>query len=102
MFWGVKNNKIFLNIRLQPNAAAQRVGGVFVDADGISFLKIAVVAVPEKGKANKELITLLSCLSKLPKFAFTIISGETDRYKKIEVAVELSDGLEALLNRLGA
>ena len=101
MFWLEKNGKLVLNVRLTPSASSRRVGGLFVDADGVSFLKISVVAVPEKGKANKELIAYLSSLLKLPKSAFNIIYGETDRYKKIEIDADVSDTLKNTLNSLG-
>lgn len=51
--------------------------------DGTEFLKINIISVPEKGKANQELIAWLSKKLKTAKSNITIISGELDRYKKI-------------------
>jgi len=48
-------------------------------------LRVRLNAVPEKGKANKELIALLSKELKIPKRDITILQGETSRLKKIEV-----------------
>lgn len=52
-------------------------------ADGQTALKFSVTAPPEDGKANKELITLLSREWRLPKAAFSLLSGDTNRQKVI-------------------
>ena len=44
-----------------------------------------LVSVPEKGKANKELISFLAKKLGLAKSQITIVGGETDRYKKIRI-----------------
>jgi len=69
------------------------------DAKGEAFLKINVISVPEKGKANKELLDFLSKMLDIAKSSIKIISGETDRYKKlmIETNVDLENKLENLL-----
>lgn len=51
--------------------------------NGDDFLKINIISVPEKGKANQELISWLSKKLKTAKSDFEIISGELDRLKKI-------------------
>jgi uncharacterized protein (TIGR00251 family) len=56
-----------------------------MDANNDVFLKISVVSVPEKGKANKELITFLAKKLKIAKSDFEIISGELDKWKKIRI-----------------
>lgn len=98
MFFEVKENSVVLRVRLTPNAAAMKVGGVFEDADGVVYLKASVTAVPEKGKANKDLIALLSKKLKLPKGAFEIVAGETDRYKKLEICGDVGTIVSALEN----
>ena len=79
---------IILNVRLTPNAATAQIKGCFVGADGVEFLKVSVLSVPEKGKANKELIDLLAKSLKLAKSKIELISGEADRYKKLLLADE--------------
>lgn len=54
-----------------------------VDAGGEFFLKISLNAIPEKGRANKELLKFLAEKLHFPKQNFSIISGVTDHYKKI-------------------
>ena len=76
-----------------------KTNGVMEDAKGETFLKINVISVPEKGKANKELLDFLSKMLDIAKSSIKIISGETDRYKKlmIETNVDLENKLENLL-----
>ncbi len=76
-----------LHVRLTPNASVARVAGFEPNADGQEQLKAYVTVVPENGKANKALIQILSKLLKLPKSAFEIIRGETDRNKVLRVSV---------------
>lgn len=77
---------ILLRVRLTPNASSCGVKGTFVDGDGKAFLRIQVISVPEKGKANKELIAYLAKVLHFPKSAFEIAGGELDRYKRIVIA----------------
>ncbi|MFR1031928.1 MAG: DUF167 family protein [Alphaproteobacteria bacterium] len=60
-----------------------RARGVFTDADGAEYLKISVVSIPEKGKANKELLSFLAKRLKTAKSNFEIISGASERCKRI-------------------
>lgn len=72
-----------MRVRLTPNSSCCKVLGYFAGADGLDWLKVAVISVPEKGKANKELIAYLAKSLKIAKAKVEIISGELDRYKKI-------------------
>jgi uncharacterized protein len=89
-----KNSKRWiLALRAVPNAPATEVVGW--DA---GELKVKVQAVPEDGKANKELIRFLSKTAGIPRSAITLQSGETSRHKRLVV-----DGMdeETFLMRLG-
>ncbi len=74
-----------LFVKVKPNASSNEIAGVLEDADGQTWLKLKVTTVPEKGKANKDVIALLARKLKLPKSVFQIIAGETDRSKKVLV-----------------
>ena len=50
-----------------------------------NFLKIKLKAVPEKGKANIELIKFLAKHFKTAKSNIKIVKGETGRNKIIEI-----------------
>lgn len=89
-----------LRIRVSPNASKCATKGIFLDANGAQFLKVALVAQPEKGKANQELIKFLSKWIGVSKSCFTIISGETDRYKKISLQVSHDVQLEQIFYQM--
>lgn len=72
-----------LAVKITPNAQNLAVKGIFCDAEGKDFLRISVVSVPEKGKANKELIKFLSKELNISKGDIEIVSGETAHIKKI-------------------
>ena len=92
-----KNEKGYvLRVRLQPNSSLCEVRGVFASPEG-DFLKISVISVPEKGKANKELLDFLAKKLKVGKSELEIISGELDRYKKI--LIKTTDETTATLIR---
>lgn len=55
------------------------------DGEGEETIKIRIKAVPEKGKANEELIKFLSKELKLPRENFKILSGKTEQLKLIKV-----------------
>lgn len=55
-----------LLVRLTPKAAQNKVQGWATDETGQKILKASVTAVPEKGKANEALITLLAKTLKIP------------------------------------
>lgn len=74
---------LLINIRLTPKAAKNAITGWTTDADGQPVLKASVTAVPEKGKANTALITLLARSWKLPKTSLILVRGETDRNKTL-------------------
>lgn len=69
-----------LEIKVVPSSGKQRI---VRDKNG--QLKCFLIAAPEKGKANKELIELVSKLLKIPKKELDIISGETTRIKRIAI-----------------
>ncbi len=74
-------NGVRLRIKLTPKAARDMIGDRFEDENGDAVLKAGVTAVPENGKANAALIKLLSKKWKIPKSAFSVISGATSRNK---------------------
>ena len=51
-------------------------------------MKVSVCSVPEKGKANKELVEFLAKTLKIAKSNFEIISGATDKHKKILLKIK--------------
>ncbi len=75
-----------LAVRLQPGARKTELCGLAALADGGVALKARVTAAPEAGKANAALIALLAKTWRLPKGAFEIASGRSDRNKTLLIA----------------
>ena len=83
MFFESTNKGILLRVRLSPNSSCCKICGIFTTPDNEDYLKISVISVPEKGKANSELVSWLAKQLKIAKSDINIVSGELDRYKKI-------------------
>ena len=78
-----------ITVRVQPNAGRSRIEGF---KDGC--LRVKVAAPPEKGRANRELISLLSDALKISKSSIDIIKGMTSRTKVVAVSGFSRKGLE--------
>lgn len=74
---------VVLNIRLTPNSRQNQILGIFEGENNQKSLRVSITQIPEKGKANKELIKFLSKIFKIAKSDFEIISGSIDRNKKV-------------------
>lgn len=90
------NSGALIFLRVTPNASTNSVDGIEHRADDTLVLKLRVTAIPDKGKANKSVIELISKTLGLPKSAFSIQAGEISRTKTIRVETSLQD-LEDLL-----
>ena len=92
-----KNEKGYvLRVRLQPNSSSCQIKEILSTESG-DFIKISVRSIPEKGKANKELIEFLAKKLKIAKSDIEIISGELDKYKKILLKTDNIEKIEQLL-----
>lgn len=89
----VENNQFTFAVRLTPKASRTSIIGWDKDSEGKPILKVSVTAVPEKGKANKALIALLSKEWKIPKSLIVIEKGETDRNKILSVPDSTETGI---------
>ena len=71
----VKNNKIYLFIKAQPNSSKNKIAGIYGDS-----LKVNIKAPAVEGAANRELIKFLSKEFKVPKSEIEI-KGENSKRK---------------------
>jgi hypothetical protein len=69
-----------LPVRAQPGARRNELRGV---QDGM--LKVCVTQSPEKGKANKAIVELLSKKLGLKKSQIELVSGETAHQKRFVI-----------------
>ena len=70
-----------LEVYIKPNAKKTGIEGLHNGR-----IKIKIVSPPEKGKANKELIGLVSKITGISKSRIRIISGITSNYKNILIS----------------
>jgi uncharacterized protein (TIGR00251 family) len=84
-----------LSIHAQPAARTSGITGLHGDA-----LKVRVAGPPEKGRANAELIALLSNLLGVPRRSVSIAKGELSRRKLVLVAWPQADPTLLLASRV--
>ena len=70
-----------LKIKVIPKSSKTEIAGTMDDGT----LRVRVAAVPEKGKANAELIAFLAKHYKISKSSVEIISGETSQHKQVRL-----------------
>ena len=87
---------VLLLVRVPPKSSRDEVAGLHLASDGAVSLAVKVTAVPDKGRANKAVIETLAKACRMPKSAFELVSGETDRTKTILVTGNPA-ALEALI-----
>ena len=88
----IKEDRVFLNIKAQPNSSKNKIAGIYGDA-----LKINIKAPAVEGAANKELIKFISKTFKIPKSEIEI-KGETS--KKKVLILPLNEKLNEFLQSL--
>lgn len=72
--------KCRLELKVVPGASRSEVVGWLGEC-----LKVKVAAAPEKGKANKAVVKLLSDQLGISEKAITIVSGQTSQRKVLEI-----------------
>lgn len=85
-----------LAVRVTPKSSRNEVAGLHTAADGAVSLAVKVTAAPDKGRANKAVIEVLAKAWRLPKSAFALVAGETERNKTLLVTGNPAE-LEALM-----
>lgn len=83
---------VMIHVRAAPGSRRNGIQGVRQGA-----LRVAVTIAPEKGKANKAIVEILSDALGVAKSAIELISGETSPRKQFLIAC---DDRPALLERL--
>ena len=84
-----------LPVRARPGARRNEIRG---EQDGM--LKVSLAQSPEKGKANKALIEVLSKALSLRKSQLELISGRTSHRKQLLVRDVTPENLADLIQRL--
>ncbi len=71
-----KEKDVWLSVKIIPNSDKSEIIGWFNED-----LKMRIPAVPEKGRANKELISFLAKVIGVPKSYIEVIQGITNQKK---------------------
>lgn len=74
----MKKTAVRLAVQVVPNASRSEVAG---EAEGV--VRIRLQAPPIDGRANEELVRLLSRLLGLPKSAIDVVQGQSARKKMV-------------------
>ncbi len=86
---------VTISLKVQPNAKKNAIIG-----EHGNLLKIAVTAVPEKGKANKAVIDMLAKKLKIKKSRVSVVAGLTTREKKVYLEGISLDNFKLILSNL--
>ena len=86
--------KASIDVRVIPRARRSEIAGTRDHA-----LLVRLNAPPVDGAANKALIDLLADTLDLPRSAITIVSGQTSRTKRVEIAGLTDADVAARLGR---
>lgn len=86
--WTLHAKGLRLTVRVTPKSSRNSVDGLYSGADGSYAIKARVTAAPEKGKANKALISLLAKETGLAPSCMTVIGGVHARNKVILIEGE--------------
>lgn len=73
---------VLFDVKVIPRARASEIIGFSEDGS----LKVKLCAVPEKGKANAELCSVLADWLRVPRSGVCIVSGETSQRKRVKVS----------------
>jgi uncharacterized protein (TIGR00251 family) len=78
-----ENGYCVLQVKVKTKTPMSRITGRLDNGT----LKIDIKAVPEKGKANEELLKILSSSFQVPRQNVTIIKGKNSRLKVIKINI---------------
>lgn len=95
------NAGLILRVRLTPRSSREEVAGVEPTREGPA-LTAFVRAVPEDGRANAALESLIAVWLDAPKRAVSVIAGHKSRIKTVAIGgdpVRLSASLESRLDQ---
>jgi uncharacterized protein len=86
---------VVLAVRAHAGARRNAILGV---REGV--LRVAVTAAPEKGKANRAIVKVLSEALGMSKSAIELLSGETTTHKRFLIRGAMADEIRAAVEEL--
>jgi uncharacterized protein (TIGR00251 family) len=88
------HDAVLLKVKVICRSARNEISGV---RNG--ELVVRIKAVPERGKANRELVAFLAKELSIPKASIRIQSGKSAQHKLLCFPVQARDALESILPR---
>ncbi|MCR4881398.1 MAG: DUF167 domain-containing protein [bacterium] len=89
------NDGVSFRVKVVPNSSASKV----VEANE-EFVKIKLNSPPIEGRANKEVIELLSKVLDVPKTSIELVSGDKSKLKTLKVPLSEEQVREKILEAL--
>ena len=86
---------VIVPVRAQPGARRNGILGV-----RDRMLRVAVTAAPEKGKANRAIVAVLSDALGVPKSRIELIDGETSPRKRFLIVDASAEDIRGALARI--
>ncbi|WP_343035920.1 DUF167 family protein [Hongsoonwoonella zoysiae] len=83
--WQETDRGVRLFVRVTPKAAKDGIDGIRTLDDGRAVIQVRVRAVPDKGAANKAVLTVVAKVLGLSRSSVTLESGSTSRIKTLRV-----------------
>jgi uncharacterized protein YggU (UPF0235/DUF167 family) len=97
--WRIRGGEVLLAVRLTPKSSRDGIEGPGQSADGATYLKVRVRAVPQDGEANEALIRLVAKSLRLPSSSVRIDAGGASRIKTLVLSgdpIAISEALARL------
>ncbi|KJV56665.1 hypothetical protein OCHUTO_0372 [Orientia chuto str. Dubai] len=97
-YWSLDTttNSIFINLRVKIAAKTNQIIGLY-HINNKSFISICINAIPEKNKANQEIIKFLSQWLEINKSTIKIVYGLRSSLKVIKINYNICD---LIINKL--
>jgi uncharacterized protein (TIGR00251 family) len=73
--------QLTLDVKVIPRSSASEIAEFLPDGS----LKVKLAAVPERGKANQELVALLAAYFDVRQDAVAVVAGETSQRKRVHI-----------------
>jgi uncharacterized protein (TIGR00251 family) len=98
MYFTQTEEGVIVSVRAAPRSSKAGIEGLWGD----DAIKIRIKSAPVDGKANKELIEVLSDEFNIPKSKVVFKSGETSKTKRILLTGVSSETVKTLIESKGA
>jgi hypothetical protein len=92
---------VTLKVRLTPKSSRDAIEGL-ADFGGETVVKARVRAVPEQGRANAALVTLIADWLELPSSRVSVAQGTKSRLKHVAIEGDASELVRLIEARLSA